>query len=167
MHSGKTVLRVCKHPRNSRPFIEFLCDSCAVSLRGVFHAGALWQALPNQSVGVLIHSVFSGVMRRDETEVHRQHCFKSCVAVEFGRNCVHVSRLCLNQGACTRIKGGAGSPGSVAGLVEIRVVPPYSSVDPGKHSRSHRDDTTHATITKGINGAPVSEHRAHPGCAGN
>ena len=46
--------------------------------------------------------------------------------------------------------------GSVPGLVEIRVVPPYCSVDPGKDSRSTREDTTHANSTNEDRDAPAS-----------
>ena len=52
--------------------------------------------------------------------------------------------------------------GSVPGLVEIRVVPPYSSVDPGKDFRPKTEDTTHAKSTKSADRAPVSGRRGRP-----
>jgi hypothetical protein len=55
-----------------------------------------------------------------------------------------------------------GNPESVPGLVEIRVVPPYCSVDPGQDSRSNTEDTTHGKSTKGTHHAPASRPARHP-----
>ena len=54
--------------------------------------------------------------------------------------------------------GGMNVPGGfVPGLVEIRVVPPYCSVDPGKDLRSNTEDTTHDEGTNISGDAPVGD----------
>ena len=56
--------------------------------------------------------------------------------------------------------------GSVAGLVEVQVVPPYCSDDPAKDSRVTTEDTPHAKSTSEGDDPPVRSCASAGFCSG-